>query len=86
MDWPSSVAENDAVIVLVLGGSGPQFAVHTNCGAQLLCRTYAEAAAAAVGYARRVHANAWYKGGLNLQLISTFAIGQPAVVPGQEAR
>jgi hypothetical protein len=69
MEWPSTLADGDAVIIREETADGLQFVVHSRRGPQLACRTYAEAEARALAYAERARAHAWYADVRGLQLI-----------------
>ena len=71
MEWPSTLADGDALIVREETTDGPRFVVHSRRGPQLACRTYAEAETRAMAYAERAHAQAWYRDGGGFQLISS---------------
>lgn len=70
MEWPSTVADDDAVIVHEETTDGPQFVVYGSRGPQFACQTYAEAEARAFAYADHAGAHAWYADARGLQLVS----------------
>lgn len=70
MEWPSALADGDALIVREETTEGPRFVVHSRRGPQVACRTYAEAETRAFAYAERAHAQAWYGEGRGVQLLS----------------
>ena len=69
MEWPSTIAEGDAVIVRDEKPDGLRFVVHGSRGPQFVCRTYAEAEDRALSYAEHAGAHAWYTDVRGLQLI-----------------
>lgn len=71
MEWPSSLAESDALIVRDETADGPRFVVHSCRGPQLTYRTYVEAEASAIAHAERGRAHAWYREGCGFHLVTT---------------
>jgi hypothetical protein len=73
MEWPSTLADDDAVIAAEETSSGLRFVVYGRSRrAQFACETYAEAAARAVSYAEHACVSAWYADGRRFQLLGTF--------------
>lgn len=70
MQWPSTLAESDALIVSNETFGRVRYVVYSCRGPQFVCRTYAEAEAHALAYAERAVAHAWYQDGRRLQLVS----------------
>lgn len=69
IDWPSSIADGDAVIVKDDTPDGRRFVVYSRREPQFMCPTYAEAEAKVLAYAAHAHAHAWYangRGGLEI--------------------
>jgi len=73
MEWPSTVADNDAVIVREETPDRVCFVVHSRRNPQFTCPTYVEAEARALAYARHANAHAWYTNGSGLQLLGSAA-------------
>jgi hypothetical protein len=72
MEWPSTLANDDAVIAAEEISSGLRRVVYGRSRrAQFACETYAEAAARAVSYAKHARASAWYADGRRFQLLGT---------------
>jgi hypothetical protein len=69
MEWPSTIADGDAVIVREETPDGLRFVVHSRRSPQFTCRTYAEAEARTLAYAEHARAYAWYADGRGLQLV-----------------
>ena len=93
MEWPSTIAESDAVVVREETPDGPRFVVHSRREPQFMCRTYAEAEARILAYAAHARAHAWYANGRGLQLLggparpeSPAARRGVAPTPGQPPR
>ena len=74
MNWPSTIADGDAVIVPEETTSGRRFVVHGSRGPQFVCRTYAEAEARALSYAEHAGARVWYADACGLQLVDSFVL------------
>lgn len=74
MEWPSTVAECDAVIVRDETTAGLRFVVYSRRGPQLTYRTYAEAEARALAHAEHARAHAWYRDGSGFQLLSKTSV------------
>ena len=68
-EWPSTIAENDAIIVREDTPDGLRFVVHSRREAQFMCRTYAEAEARTLAYTEHASVHAWYSNGRGLQLL-----------------
>lgn len=69
MEWPSTLAESDALIVREDTPDGLRFVVHSHREPQFMCPTYAEAEARTLAYATHARVHAWYadgRGGLQL--------------------
>jgi len=73
MEWPSTVADDDAVIVREEMPDRVCFVVHSRRNPQFTCPTYVEAEARALAYARHANAHAWYTNGSGLQLLGSAA-------------
>jgi hypothetical protein len=84
MEWPSTLADSDAVIVREETPDGLRFVVHSRRGPQFACRTYAEAEAQTFAYTERARGNAWYADERGLQLIGDRdrAVSSPPRRPG----
>jgi len=85
MEWPSPLADGDALVVRDESTDGLRFVVHTRRAPQLTCRTYAEAEARAIAYAERARAHVWYRDGRGFQLISTTSVpmSPPTVIDSE---
>ena len=91
MDWPSTLADGDVVIVRDETTNGSRYVVHGRCGPQLACRTYAEAEARSLSYAEQSRARVWYADARGLQLVghhvraaSSPIVRQAAMTPGSK--
>ena len=73
MEWPSTLADGDAMIVREETTDGPRFVVHSRRAPQFACRTYTEAETRAVSYARRARTQVWSKNGHDLRLVNGLA-------------
>lgn len=81
------LADGDVLIVIEETSGGRRYAVHSHHGPQILCRTYAEAEAWSLDYARRVRAQVWLRGRHRLQLVIPRGVSGPTTsrlaVPGE---
>ena len=73
MEWPSSIADGDAVIVREETPDGLRFVVHSRREPQFACGTYAEAEARTLAYTDHARAHAWYTDGHTFQLLDRSA-------------
>ena len=81
MEWSSTLADRDVVLVRETTATGPRVVVHGRSGPQFTCRTYAEAEERALAYAEHVHACVWYADARGRQLVGSFmrvAVRTPA--------
>lgn len=69
MEWPSTIADRDAVIVREKTPDGLRFVVYSRREPQFTCPTYAEAEARTLAYAEHARAHAWYADGHGVQLL-----------------
>jgi hypothetical protein len=69
MEWPSSVADGDVVIVREETQEGVRFVVQSRLGARVAYRTYAEAETRAITHVVHARAHVWYADGRRLQLV-----------------
>jgi hypothetical protein len=63
MEWPSTIADGDAVIVREETPDGLRFVVHSRREPQFTCPTYSEAEARTLAYAEHARAHVWYANG-----------------------
>ena len=81
MEWSSTLADRDVVLVREATPNGPRVVVHGRGGPQFTCQTYAEAEVRALAYAEQAHACVWYADARGRQLVASFvrvALGTPA--------
>ncbi len=69
MEWPSTLADDDAAIAREETTDGVRFVVHSRRGPQFACRTYAEAETRAFAYAEHARAHVWYTDKRGFQLV-----------------
>jgi hypothetical protein len=70
IDWPSSIAENDALIVRDDTPDGLRFVVYSHRAPQFRCPTYAEAEVRTLAYVEQARVHAWFMNGTGrLELI-----------------
>jgi hypothetical protein len=69
MEWPSTIANVDAVIVRENTAQGLRFVVHGHRTTLFTCLTLAEAEARTLAYAEQARATVWYASARGLQLV-----------------
>ncbi|OFW05177.1 MAG: hypothetical protein A3I61_10460 [Acidobacteria bacterium RIFCSPLOWO2_02_FULL_68_18] len=86
MDWPSTAASADAVIIREKTAEGLQFVVYGKHGPQFMCGTYVAAEARALSYAEQASACVWYADARGLQLVGSFMRPPSGSAPPRPSR
>jgi hypothetical protein len=88
VQWPSNVADGDAVIVRDDTPDGLRFVVYSRRSPQFACPTYVEAETRALSYATHARTHVWYMNGRDsVQLIDgSVSVGSASVPPASHRR